>query len=46
MPVPPGPSSIENVAHGIEKLLLKAQVNEKFGKIPDDVATISNLSGG
>ena len=25
-PVPPGPSSIENDAHGIEKLLLKNQV--------------------
>ena len=25
--VPPGPSSIENDAHGIEKLLLKSQVN-------------------
>ena len=25
-PVPPGPSSIENDAHGIEKLLLKTQV--------------------
>ena len=24
-PVPPGPSSIENHAHGIEKLLLKTQ---------------------
>ena len=27
MPVPPGPSSIENDAHGIEKLLLKTQVS-------------------
>ena len=26
-PVPPGPSSIKNDAHGIEKLLLKTQVN-------------------
>ena len=26
-PVPPGPSSIENDAHGIEKLLLKTQVS-------------------
>ena len=25
LPVPPGPSSIENDAHGIEKLLLKTQ---------------------
>ena len=28
--VPLGPSSIENDAHGIEKLLLKTQVSEKF----------------
>ena len=28
--VPPGPSSVENDAHGIEKLLLKSQVSEKF----------------
>jgi hypothetical protein len=28
-PVPPGPSSIENDAHGNEKLLLKTQVSEK-----------------
>ena len=26
----PGPSSIENDTHGIEKLLLKSQVSEKF----------------
>ena len=26
-PVPPGPSSIENDAHGIEKLLLKIKVS-------------------
>ena len=26
----PGPSSIEIDAHGIEKLLLKTHVNEKF----------------
>ena len=26
-PVPPGPSGIENDAHGIEKLLLKTQVS-------------------
>ena len=26
----PGPSSIENNEHGIEKLLLKTQANEKF----------------
>ena len=26
-PVPPGPSSIENYAHGIEKLRLKTQVS-------------------
>ena len=29
-PVPPRPSSIENDAHGIEKLLLKTQVSEHF----------------
>ena len=28
--VPPGPSSIENDAHDIEKLLLKSQVSEKI----------------
>jgi hypothetical protein len=28
--VPPGPSSIENGAHGIEKILLKTQVSEDF----------------
>ena len=28
--VPPGLSSIENDAHGIEKLLLKTLVSEKF----------------
>ena len=28
--VPPGLSSIENDAHGNEKLLLKTQVTEKF----------------
>ena len=28
-PVPPGPQSIENYAHGIKKLLLKTQVTEK-----------------
>ena len=27
--VPSGPSTIENDAHGIEKLLLKTQVSEK-----------------
>ena len=27
---PPGPFSIENDAYGIEKLLLKTQVSEKF----------------
>ena len=29
-PVPLGPPSTENDAHGIEKLLLKTQVSEKF----------------
>ena len=28
--LPPGPSTIENDAHGIEKLLVKTQVSEKF----------------
>ena len=28
--VPPGPPSIENGAHGIEKLLLKIQISEDF----------------
>ena len=27
---PPGPSSIENDAHDIEKLLLKTQISEKL----------------
>ena len=30
VPIQPRPSSIENDAHGIEKLLLKTQVSEKF----------------
>ena len=29
-PVPPGPPSIDNGAHGSEKLLLKTQVSEDF----------------
>ena len=29
--VPPGPPSIENGAHDIEKLLLKTKVSEKAG---------------
>ena len=29
-PVSPGPSSIENGEHGIEKLPLKTQVSKKF----------------
>jgi hypothetical protein len=28
--VPPGPSNIENYAYGIEELLLKTQLGEKF----------------